>query len=146
MSRLRLEESYSFNRDVLDYIQHASEHGLYEIRGLGAKRRLPTFDDLTFLTASASRYPLEGDREKCVTKTTLGTRSTAVSAFSSQASPALRLAIMSAAAQSLTVLASSVVTSSESGASKVTQTWCFGMRPFVCTSFSSMAPVCVSQA
>ncbi|MFO1094222.1 MAG: hypothetical protein U0992_13060 [Planctomycetaceae bacterium] len=32
-----LEESYSFNRDV-DYIQHASEHGLYEIRGLGAKR------------------------------------------------------------------------------------------------------------
>lgn len=74
MSRLRLEESYSFNRDVLDYIQHASEHGLYEIRGLGAKRKLPTFDDLTFLTASASRYPLEGYREKCVSKTTLGTR------------------------------------------------------------------------
>ena len=74
MPRLRLEESYSFNRDVLDYIQHASEHGLYEIRGLGAKRKLPTFDDLTFLTASASRYPLEGYREKCVTKTTLGTR------------------------------------------------------------------------
>lgn len=74
MSRLRLEESYSFDRDVLDYIQHASEHGLYEIRGLGAKRKLPTFDDLTFLTASASRYPLEGYREKCVTRTTLGTR------------------------------------------------------------------------
>ncbi|MBL8849623.1 MAG: FMN-binding glutamate synthase family protein [Planctomycetaceae bacterium] len=74
MSRLRLEESYSFNRDVLDYIQHASEHGLYEIRGLGAKRKLPTFDDLTFLTASASRYPLEGYREKCVSKTVLGTR------------------------------------------------------------------------
>jgi len=74
VSRLRLEESYSFNRDVLDYIQHASEHGLYEIRGLGAKRKLPTFDDLTFLTASASRYPLEGYREKCVSKTILGTR------------------------------------------------------------------------
>src|SRR5688572_12641711 len=73
-NRLRLEESHSFNRDVLDYIQHASEHGLYEIRGMGAKRRIPTFDDLTFLTASASRYPLEGYREKCVSKTILGTR------------------------------------------------------------------------
>ena len=54
--------------------QHAAEHGLYDIRGLGAKRKLPTFDDLTFLTASASRYPLEGYREKCSTKTLLGTR------------------------------------------------------------------------
>lgn len=71
---LRLEESYTFNRDTLDYIQHAAENGLYEIRGLGAKRRLPTFDDLVFLTASASRYPLEGYREKCVSKTVLGTR------------------------------------------------------------------------
>ncbi|MSR59192.1 MAG: FMN-binding glutamate synthase family protein [Planctomycetaceae bacterium] len=69
-----LEESYSFNRTVMDYIHHAAEHGLYEIRGLGAKRALPTFDDLVFLTASASRYPLEGYREKCQTKTLLGTR------------------------------------------------------------------------
>src|SRR5690348_4557210 len=71
---LRKEESFSFNRHVLDYIQHAAEHGLYEIRGMGAKRRLPTFDDLVFLTASASRYPLEGYREKCITKTVLGAR------------------------------------------------------------------------
>src|SRR5258708_19015138 len=71
---LRKEESFSFNRHVLAYIQHAAEHGLYEIRGLGAKRALPTFDDLVFLTASASRYPLEGYREKCVSKTVLGTR------------------------------------------------------------------------
>lgn len=71
---LRLEESYSFNREVLSYIHHAAEYGLYEIRGLGAKRKLPTFDDLVFLTASASRYPLEGYREKCVSKTILGTR------------------------------------------------------------------------
>src|SRR5436190_16493686 len=71
---LRKEESFSFNRPVLDYIQHAAEHGLYEIRGLGAKRALPTFDDLVFLTASASRYPLEGYREKCIAKTVLGTR------------------------------------------------------------------------
>jgi glutamate synthase domain-containing protein 2 len=68
------EESFSFNRHVLEYIHRASETGLYDIRGLGAKRSIPTFDDLVFLTASASRYPLEGYREKCVTKTVLGTR------------------------------------------------------------------------
>src|SRR2546423_7369639 len=55
-------------------IHQAAERGIYDIRGLGAKRRLPTFDDLIFLTASASRYPLEGYREKCVTRTVLGTR------------------------------------------------------------------------
>lgn len=70
----RPEESFSFNHHVLSYIHRAAEHGLYDIRGLGAKRMLPTFDDLVFLTASASRYPLEGYREKCTTKTVLGTR------------------------------------------------------------------------
>src|SRR5918992_2294228 len=71
---LRLEESSSFSNPVIDYIQHAAEYGLYEIRGLGAKRKVPTFDDLVFLTASLSRYPLEGYRERCETKTVLGTR------------------------------------------------------------------------
>ncbi|MDB5338506.1 MAG: nitronate monooxygenase family protein, partial [Planctomycetaceae bacterium] len=73
-SRVPLEESVSFDRHVLNYIHQAAEHGLYEIRGLGAKRKLPTFDDLVFLTASASRYPLEGYRERCLSKTVLGTR------------------------------------------------------------------------
>ena len=68
------EESYSFNRDVIAYIHQAAERGIYDIRGMGAKRRLPTFDDLVLLTASLSRYPLEGYREKCSTKTVLGTR------------------------------------------------------------------------
>jgi methylamine---glutamate N-methyltransferase subunit C len=71
---LQLEESASFDRTVIDYIQHAAATGLYEIRGLGAKRHLPHFDDLVFLAGSASRYPLEGYREKCTTKTVLGTR------------------------------------------------------------------------
>ena len=71
---LQLEESAGFNRSVIDYIQHAAATGLYEIRGLGAKRHLPHFDDLVFLAGSASRYPLEGYREKCTTKTVLGTR------------------------------------------------------------------------
>lgn len=72
--RIDLEESAQYNRHVLQYIHRAAEQGLYDIRGLGAKRSLPSFDDLVFLTASLSRYPLEGYREKCVTKTVLGTR------------------------------------------------------------------------
>lgn len=68
------ETNHSYDNSVLHYINQASEHGLYEIRGLGAKRALPGFDDLTFLTASASRYPLEGYREKCDTRTVLGAR------------------------------------------------------------------------
>jgi methylamine---glutamate N-methyltransferase subunit C len=74
MSDSPREESFTLNRQMLAYIQQAAEHGLYDIRGLGAKRKLPTFDDLVFLTASMSRYPLEGYRERCLTKTVLGTR------------------------------------------------------------------------
>ena len=69
-----LEQSWGYGRSTIDYIQRAAAHGLYEIRGLGAKRKLPHFDDLLFLAASLSRYPLEGYRERCETKTILGGR------------------------------------------------------------------------
>jgi glutamate synthase domain-containing protein 2 len=72
--RFSQEESWGYDRKTIDYIQNASAHGLYEIRGLGAKRQVPHFDDLLFLAASLSRYPLEGYREKCSTRTVLGTR------------------------------------------------------------------------
>lgn len=72
--RLLKEASATFDHSTLDYIHRAAATGLYEIRGLGAKRKLPHFDDLVFLAASLSRYPLEGYRERCVTKTVLGTR------------------------------------------------------------------------
>ena len=68
------EASWGYDSRMINYIQNAAAHGLYEIRGLGAKRRLPHFDDLVFLGSSLSRYPLEGYREKCTTKTILGTR------------------------------------------------------------------------
>jgi len=73
-SNLQLEESASLDRHIIHYIQRAAATGLYEIRGLGAKRHLPHFDDLVFLGASLSRYPLEGYREKCSSTTLLGTR------------------------------------------------------------------------
>src|SRR5271168_3140171 len=68
------EEHETFPPEIDAYIARAAATGLYDIRGLGAKRKLPTFDDLVFLTASLSRYPLEGYREKCSTETVLGTR------------------------------------------------------------------------
>jgi glutamate synthase domain-containing protein 2 len=59
---------------VLAEIHRAADQGIYEIRGFGTKRKVPNFDDLLFLGASMSRYPLEGYREKCATNITLGTR------------------------------------------------------------------------
>jgi glutamate synthase domain-containing protein 2 len=55
-------------------IRRAAATGIYDIRGAGAKRKVPHFDDLLFLGASISRYPLEGYREKCDTTVVLGTR------------------------------------------------------------------------
>ncbi|MFT5175704.1 MAG: glutamate synthase domain-containing protein 2, partial [Gammaproteobacteria bacterium] len=55
-------------------IRRAAATGIYDIRGAGAKRVLPHFDDLLVLGASMSRYPLEGYRERCDTSVTLGSR------------------------------------------------------------------------
>ena len=64
----------TFDEYTNSEIRRAAETGIYDIRGGGSKRRLPHFDDLLFLGASISRYPLEGYRETCNTKVTLGTR------------------------------------------------------------------------
>jgi glutamate synthase domain-containing protein 2 len=69
-----MRESATFDRDVIAEIQRAAREGIYDIRGGGAKRRVPHFDDLLFLGASMSRYPLEGYREACDTDVVLGTR------------------------------------------------------------------------
>ena len=69
-----LRESATFDRNVIHEIQRAAQTGIYDIRGWGAKRRVPHFDDLVFLGASMSRYPLEGYRERCDTGVVLGTR------------------------------------------------------------------------
>jgi len=70
----RLRPSYTFPPHIVAEIQRAAAEGIYDIRGGGAKRVIPTFDDLLFLGASVSRYALEGYREKCDTSVTLGTR------------------------------------------------------------------------
>ncbi len=69
-----LRPSSIFPDHVLAEIHRAADQGVYEIRGFGAKRTLPTFDDLVFLGASMSRYPLEGYRERCDTDVIIGDR------------------------------------------------------------------------
>jgi glutamate synthase domain-containing protein 2 len=69
-----LRESATFDRRAIAEIQRAAREGIYDIRGFGAKRPVPHFDDLLFLGASVSRYPLEGYRERCATDVTIGTR------------------------------------------------------------------------
>ncbi len=66
--------SATFSPDANSDIRRAAATGIYDIRGGGAKRKVPNFDDLLFLGASISRYALEGYREKCDTNVTLGTR------------------------------------------------------------------------
>ena len=44
-----LRESYLFDRVTIAEIHRAAREGIYDIRGFGAKRRLPHFDDLLLL-------------------------------------------------------------------------------------------------
>src|SRR5437868_2992844 len=67
-------KSATFDDYSIAEIRRAAATGIYDIRGAGTKRKLPHFDDLLFLGASISRYPLEGYREKCATDVTIGTR------------------------------------------------------------------------
>ncbi len=69
-----LRPSASFTPHHIAEIHRAADEGIYEIRGFGAKRRMPTFDDLVLLGASVSRYPLEGYRETCGTNVVIGGR------------------------------------------------------------------------
>jgi glutamate synthase domain-containing protein 2 len=66
--------SATFDLHTLAEIRRAAATGIYDIRGGGTKRKLPHFDDLLFLGASVSRYPLEGYRERCDTQVVLGAR------------------------------------------------------------------------
>src|SRR5499425_3656874 len=71
-----LQTSGIFAPGIIDDIQAKAASGLYAMRGFGTlrQRSWPTFDDLTFLPCSLTRIPLEGYRERCSTRTVLGTR------------------------------------------------------------------------
>lgn len=69
-----LRESRIWSRAVIDDIQVKAQLGRYRIQGFSTYRRVPCFEDLTFVPCTLSRVPLEGYRERCETKTVLGTR------------------------------------------------------------------------
>jgi glutamate synthase domain-containing protein 2 len=71
-----LQTSGTFTPEVIEDIQAKAQLGRYRIRGFGTlrERRWATFDDLTFIPCTLTRIPLEGYRERCSTKTVLGTR------------------------------------------------------------------------
>ena len=70
------ERSGTFTPGVIEDIQIKAELARYRIRGFGLlrPRTWATFDDLTFIPGTLTRIPLEGYRERCETKTVLGTR------------------------------------------------------------------------
>ena len=69
-----LRPSRIWSPEVIEDIQAKAELGRYRIQGFSTHRRVPGFDDLTFVPCTLSRVPLEGYREKCETRTVLGTR------------------------------------------------------------------------
>jgi glutamate synthase domain-containing protein 2 len=71
-----MQRSGTFDAGVIEDIQIKAELARYRIRGFGLlrPRTWATFDDLTFIPGTLTRIPLEGYREKCSTKTVLGTR------------------------------------------------------------------------
>ena len=59
--------------EAISEVHALAQLGRYQVRGYNSfNKRMPTFDDLTFVPATMTRLPLEGYREKCETTTILG--------------------------------------------------------------------------
>ena len=61
-----------FTPEVIDDIHIKSELGRYRMRGFSLFKKIPHWDDLTFLPGTLTRFVIEGYREKCETKTVIG--------------------------------------------------------------------------
>ncbi|MCH6581702.1 MAG: FMN-binding glutamate synthase family protein [Gammaproteobacteria bacterium] len=72
--RHNLGQSFIFPPKVIDDIHIKAELGRYRMRGFSIFKKIPTWDDLTFLPGTLTRFVIEGYREKCETKTILGPR------------------------------------------------------------------------
>ena len=59
---------------VIEDIHAKAELGRYRIRGFSTFQKLTHFDDLTFLSTGLTRFPLEGYKERCNTRTVIGAR------------------------------------------------------------------------
>ena len=66
--------SHVWSQATIDDIRTKAELGRYVLGAFSTTRRVPSFDDLTFIPCTLSRVPLEGYRERCATTTVLGAR------------------------------------------------------------------------
>ena len=69
-----LGENFMFTPRVIDDIHIKAQLGRYRMRGMALFKKIPTWDDLTFLPGTLTRFVIEGYREKCDTKTVIGPR------------------------------------------------------------------------
>ncbi len=68
----RLGNSFMFSPEVINDIHIKAELGRYRMRGFSLFKKIPTWDDLTFMPGTLTRFVIEGYREKCLTKTIIG--------------------------------------------------------------------------
>ncbi len=63
-----------WNAETLSEIDYKAAYGQHRIRGCGATRYMPNFDDLMILPSQLSRMAIDTYREPCETRTVLGKR------------------------------------------------------------------------
>ena len=63
-----------WNAETLAEIDYKARFGKHRIRGCGATRYMPTFDDIMVLPSQLSRMSIDTYREDCETRTVLGKR------------------------------------------------------------------------
>ena len=69
-----LGESFMFPPRVIDDIHIKAQLGRYRMRGMALFKKIPSWDDLTFMPGTLTRFVIEGYREKCATRTIIGPR------------------------------------------------------------------------
>ncbi len=69
---LPTREDTTWRKHIYDEIIYKTSSGKHIVRGTGARKRLPDFDELVFLNAQTSRPPIDGYREPCNTAVSIG--------------------------------------------------------------------------
>lgn len=67
-----LGQNFMFPPSVVDDIHVKSQLGRYRMRGMAIMKPIPTWDDLTFLPGTLTRFVIEGYRERCDTDSVIG--------------------------------------------------------------------------
>ena len=59
-----LGQNYLFTPDIIDDIHIKAQLGRYRMRGMALFKKIPSWDELTFLPGTLTRFVIEGYREK----------------------------------------------------------------------------------